>query len=36
VSIELSDLSEIDWARGSTLLVSEKVLQRTLPARRKV
>jgi predicted NBD/HSP70 family sugar kinase len=30
VSIELSDLDEIDWARGATFLVSEKAIHRIL------
>jgi predicted NBD/HSP70 family sugar kinase len=30
VSIELSDLNEIDWARGAAFLVSEKAIHRTL------
>lgn len=35
VTMELSELKEVDWARGATLLVAHKALQNALVAREK-
>jgi hypothetical protein len=35
VTIELSDLNEIDWARGAAFLVNEKAIHNTLSSAQK-
>jgi len=35
VTIELSDLNEIDWARGAAFLVNEKAIHNTLSTAQK-